>query len=783
MLELINTSLPNGLIAGTHGFATVAMTKGVSDVLRSRLEALCAYTHRTSVHDASYFSQNPVNWFHVTLPQGEHVIGRVSPSEFDYTGRTNRLARLRIFNTTEMPDVGGATVLIKEKAWFSQAWQGDPRYLDEDRNTCGRLRMLTPTSSWTVPTWNEVFGSQGSRMAQRVAWQLEKNIAVGGKTIYFKTSSAWDASGERLLGLFSEVIDLLPVGTRSKVTFSTYPVSLPGGTGCNLRGVYDRDKVFDAASATQAWVDCENGKIVNLEMLPSVQAEEPKSCTPKPLSSVNLAGASGRPGFQPSTSISRGGPSSPRQNAYQSFLQPQKKGPVPVVVGIFIATVVLAVGLFFIKIQSNKKQKPESGAEEQEIKNLESEREQPAQCEKGRAESPRKAETERIASEERKRQEAAAKEKARREADEAQKKQEKENAAKAAEAAARREAAQAKKDAESRQKARTAFMTADLAGRGGPPKPKTGLARALDKPLEIKVFYYKGMSLTNETAGFKPITDPVNRKKITDYALWVGEPKLKTASIAGSPVVIWVSEDKSWYDWSQHETKRTQWFKGHDSHDLQLDCFGVSEEVYSAWNSKKPVTYIVSWGEEEGQSTEWPTREFKVKDAVDVVCKAEIARLKAAVEKAKKEIQDNDAAIEKVAKEKAAFDEQIAEYAVETNKLETLKTELKNLRDDRQAKKKRKEIDKKAEEFKKSLRELNTKIGDQEKVVGKFGIKSIEIQATQKKYKLEQLEKDAKKLKDKLEKKQIVYDAAIKDPEREKLIRESLFMVTVKGGN
>ena len=42
MYELVNTSLPNGLIAGTHGFATVAMTKGVQDVLRGRLEALCA---------------------------------------------------------------------------------------------------------------------------------------------------------------------------------------------------------------------------------------------------------------------------------------------------------------------------------------------------------------------------------------------------------------------------------------------------------------------------------------------------------------------------------------------------------------------------------------------------------------------------------------------------------------------------------------------------------------------------------------------------------------------
>ena len=54
MFELANTSLPNGLIPGTHGFATVAMTRGLSDALRQRLEALCAYTHRQSAHDERY---------------------------------------------------------------------------------------------------------------------------------------------------------------------------------------------------------------------------------------------------------------------------------------------------------------------------------------------------------------------------------------------------------------------------------------------------------------------------------------------------------------------------------------------------------------------------------------------------------------------------------------------------------------------------------------------------------------------------------------------------------
>ena len=220
MYELVNTSLPNGLIAGTHGFATVAMTKGVQDVLRGRLEALCAYTHRTSVHDASYYQQNPVNWFHVMLPQGEHVIGRVAPSDFDYTGRTNRLARIRVFGANEMPGVGGAEILAKERHWFAQPWVGEPRYLDEDKNTCGHLRTLNPKMASNAPAWDAVFGSGGSRYAQQVAWQIEKNLIAGGKAIYFKTSTAWDVSGEKLLGLFVDIINLLPVELRLLQVFS-----------------------------------------------------------------------------------------------------------------------------------------------------------------------------------------------------------------------------------------------------------------------------------------------------------------------------------------------------------------------------------------------------------------------------------------------------------------------------------------------------------------------------------------------------------------------------------
>lgn len=344
MYELVNTSLPNGLIAGTHGFATVAMTKGVQDVLRGRLEALCAYTHRTSVHDASYYQQNPVNWFHVMLPQGEHVIGRVAPSDFDYTGRTNRLARIRVFGANEMPEVGGAEILAKERQWFAQPWVGEPRYLDEDKNTCAHLRMLNPKIASNAPAWDAVFGSRGSRYAQQVAWQIEKNLIAGGKAIYFKTSTAWDVSGEKLLGLFIDVINLLPVELRARVTFSTYPVSLPVGTGCNLRGIYDRDKFFDNSSATQAWVDCENAKIVHEELLPTSGAVRESETRPESREQLSGDGASDR--FRgglsaPRIGVRRGPSSGGDPYAYRNLIAPKKQGPDMFVVGLVVACVLL----------------------------------------------------------------------------------------------------------------------------------------------------------------------------------------------------------------------------------------------------------------------------------------------------------------------------------------------------------------------------------------------------------------------------------------------------------
>ncbi len=276
MYELANTSLPNGLIAGTHGFATVAMTKGLPDALRIRIESLCAYTHKSSSHDASYQTQNPVNWFHAILPQGEHVLGRVAASDFDYTGRTNRLARLLVFPSREMPAAGAAEVLSAEASRLSAPWSGEPRYLPEDKAAASRLAAIEPVIFAAPTNWTALLGANGADLARRFALLLERNVKSGGRPIYFKTSATFDQKGTKLLGLFSDLISLLPPELRAAVTFSTYPAAIPNGTKCLLLGAFEVDRNFAVAASTQPWVDCEKGVVNHADMLP-VPSEKPKA--------------------------------------------------------------------------------------------------------------------------------------------------------------------------------------------------------------------------------------------------------------------------------------------------------------------------------------------------------------------------------------------------------------------------------------------------------------------------------------------------------------------------
>ncbi len=272
MFELVNTSAENGLVALSHGFTTVAMTRGMDENMRVRLEAFCAYQHRTNAHDESFYRENPVNWFHVVEAHVGHILGRVAPCEFDYTGRTNRLAKLWVLAEGEWPrGKSAADILRAKRTWFAEAWAGEARYLEEDADAARGLTQCEGTTS--LARWREVFGTRGEELARRVAWQVEKNLVGDRRGIFFKTAPAWDANGEKLLDLFAEVICLLPDELRGRVTFATYPAAMPNEVECVLRGSLGEDESFVRMEGSQAWIDCVAARVVHEEMLPTARSD------------------------------------------------------------------------------------------------------------------------------------------------------------------------------------------------------------------------------------------------------------------------------------------------------------------------------------------------------------------------------------------------------------------------------------------------------------------------------------------------------------------------------
>src|SRR5438067_11812467 len=92
--ELIYTSAPRGLKAGSSGFCTVAMSAGMPAALASRLESISGYRPLFPLGDAGA-ARNPVAWSHCRIDVGgaaRHVLSRVAFAGADYSGRSNKLA-------------------------------------------------------------------------------------------------------------------------------------------------------------------------------------------------------------------------------------------------------------------------------------------------------------------------------------------------------------------------------------------------------------------------------------------------------------------------------------------------------------------------------------------------------------------------------------------------------------------------------------------------------------------------------------------------------------------
>ena len=293
MFELVNTSLPNGLLPGTHGFATVAMTRGLADNLRRRLEDLSAYVHKTSAHDATYTTLNPVAWSHLILPRGEHVLGRVAASPFDYTGRTNRLARLVCLTAAEAKSFNAAETLLRENAYFSAPWEGEARWLESNAALSTRFTSPSTRASRKSQTWIDAFGeADGSRYAAGFAAMLRDAIRQNGRPLTFVTSQQSDRDGRHSLAFIADLIALLPETLQPSATFSTYPCAIPIGVKCAIRILRKDDNGYAQAVAGVPVADFAAKTVQSANLLPNDAELELLAATgnlPAPVAPVKVA--------------------------------------------------------------------------------------------------------------------------------------------------------------------------------------------------------------------------------------------------------------------------------------------------------------------------------------------------------------------------------------------------------------------------------------------------------------------------------------------------------------
>lgn len=618
MYELVNTSLPNGLIAGTHGFATVAMTKGMPDSLRTRVEAYCAYAHRTNAHDASYNRENPVNWFHAVLPQGEHVVGRTAPAEFDYTGRTNRLARTFVFGKNALPLVGGARVLLLERARLSEPWQGEARWLDEDQETEARLRREQIGGTADAPAWRRMFGDvDGLDFARKFARLLAKNVRQGGKAISFKTSAARDADGMELLALFADLIDLLPFNLRSDVAFSTYSASWPNGSVCHLRGVYDRDRAFDMAATTQPWVDCENRTVHNAAALPTEDAAPTPTkemATPRTEGGSRTEGRP-RPMQTDARPVQKG-----RTEQVTRYLPKRKDGTKALFIGLMtlcslFMLAVVGAGVWFWRDSARKneelrKQTEQLDAERQraEEENARKIREEAAKREREEQERKRLAE-----------EEAAARK-------DAEKKAEEDRKQKAAASASEKPAHPEQPRPDPEETFRFAFTNATELVVGNPDMELKEDDKKRLTNGTMRVYWYDASSgLTNCPAGFE--TRRVGNIIKTFTLLPKREERNKMLQF--SSCILWYDRTKKilYWEWNLPEKKTFDLKPDGKGVDLQKCCFGSETNVWATWERQMKSNGITHYKiEAEGKTVPVTNktltlnvllREYLVKDQID----------------------------------------------------------------------------------------------------------------------------------------------------------------------
>ena len=217
--ELFYTSAPRGLQPGSTGFCTVAETRGLSPLLRERLEDLSGYRELYPPHDPRA-GQNPVARSHNRLTiQGKifSVLSRVGAAGTDHSQRTNKYAHHVVLEAREQVAAGPAALLARP-GFLEGAWDGQVRTLPAGRPVPAFDVNPAPCAAWQRAT-----GDAGWAGALVDAF-------LNHRPAYVLYPLSLDP-----LALLVEALALLPPDRRWQVTFTTYFSSLASGSACAWR--------------------------------------------------------------------------------------------------------------------------------------------------------------------------------------------------------------------------------------------------------------------------------------------------------------------------------------------------------------------------------------------------------------------------------------------------------------------------------------------------------------------------------------------------------------------
>ena len=234
-LELIYTSAVRGLRAGTSGFCTVAMTKGLPPALVPRLEALGGYRAGPSGSGPNAYCF----WRVETATGIAHVLSIVGPAPPDHTARSNKIATYLVLAPNELVPAGPAW-LLSQPALLRSEWSGAPAWID----TPVRVPTTRETGPRPCAAWQAATGDAG--WAGVLASAFLRDQARPIHVIY--------GAAIEPLPLVEEAIRLLPEWARWRATFSTYFLQPVAGTPCAWRFCLDGTPAADVARQSKGLV-------------------------------------------------------------------------------------------------------------------------------------------------------------------------------------------------------------------------------------------------------------------------------------------------------------------------------------------------------------------------------------------------------------------------------------------------------------------------------------------------------------------------------------------------